>query len=171
DLGHNQQYDKIVSVGMFEHVGEKLLPEYFRQACSLLRPGGVFLNHGIAYSANYHRRGPSFTDHYVFPDGELLPISTSLRAAELSGFEVRDVESLREHYALTLHHWVERLEARAAEARRITDDTTYRIWRLYMAGAAHGFRTGRLNLYQTLLASPRRGDGGLPLTREDWYRV
>ncbi len=171
DLESNQQYDKIVSVGMFEHVGEELLSEYFRRACSLLRPGGVFLNHGIAYSANYHRRGPSFTDRYVFPDAELVPISTSLRAAELSGFEVRDVESLREHYALTLHHWVRRLEVRAEEARRITDDTTYRIWRLYMAGAAHGFRTGRLNLYQTLLASPRRGDGGLPLTREDWYRV
>jgi len=171
DLETNQQYDKIVSVGMFEHVGEELLPEYFRRACSLLRPGGVFLNHGIAYSANYRRRGPSFTDRYVFPDGELLPISTSLRAAELSGFEVRDVESLREHYALTLHHWVRRLEARAEEARRITNDATYRIWRLYMAGAAHGFRTGRLNLYQTLLARPRHGDSGLPLTREDCYRV
>lgn len=171
DLETNQQYDKIVSVGMFEHVGEELLPEYFRRACSLLRPGGVFLNHGIAYSANYRRRGPSFTDRYVFPDGELLPISTSLRAAELSGFEVRDVESLREHYALTLHHWVRRLEARAEEARRITNDATYRIWRLYMAGAAHGFRTARLNVYQTLLARPRHGDSGLPLTREDWYRV
>ena len=171
DMEHDQQYDKIVSVGMFEHVGEELLPEYFRRACSLLRPGGVFLNHGIAYSANYRRRGPSFTDRYVFPDGELLPISTSLRSAELSGFEVRDVESLREHYALTLHHWVRRLEARAEEARRITNDNTYRIWRLYMAGAAHGFRTGRLNVYQTLLARPRHGDSGLPLTREDWYRV
>lgn len=171
DLETNQQYDKIVSVGMFEHVGEELLPEYFRRACSLLRPGGVFLNHGIAYSANYRRRGPSFTDRYVFPDGELLPISTSLRAAELSGFEVRDVESLREHYALTLHHWVRRLEASAEEARRITNDATYRIWRLYMAGAAHGFRTARLNVYQTLLARPRQGDSGLPLTREDWYRV
>jgi len=171
DMGHDQQYEKMVSIGMFEHVGEELLPEYFRRACSLLRPGGVFLNHGIAYSANYRRRGPSFTDRYVFPDGELLPISTSLRAAELSGFEVRDVESLREHYALTLHHWVRRLEASAEEARRITNDATYRIWRLYMAGAAHGFRTARLNVYQTLLARPRQGDSGLPLTREDWYRV
>ncbi|MGB8773222.1 MAG: cyclopropane-fatty-acyl-phospholipid synthase family protein, partial [Terriglobales bacterium] len=171
DLKHDQHYDKIVSVGMVEHVGEELLPEYFRRACSLLRPGGVFLNHVIAYSANYQRRGPSFTDRYVFPDGELLPISTSLRAAELSGFEVRDVESLREHYALTLHHWVRRLEASAEEARRITNDATYRIWRLYMAGAAHGFRTARLNVYQTLLARPRQGDSGLPLTREDWYRV
>ncbi len=171
DLEHNQQYDKIVSVGMFEHVGEELLPEYFHRAWDLLRPGGVFLNHGIAYSANYRRRGPSFTDRYVFPDGELLPISTSLRAAELSGFEVRDVESLREHYALTLHHWVRRLEARAEAARRITDDTTYRTWRLYMAGAAHGFRGGRLGVYQTLLAKPLHGQSGLPLTREDWYRA
>jgi len=170
-MEHDQQYDKIVSVGMVEHVGEALLPEYFRRAWDLLRPGGVFLNHGIAYSATYRRQGASFTDRYVFPDGELLPISTSLRAAELSGFEVRDVESLREHYALTLHHWVRRLEAHAEEARRITDDTTYRIWRLYMAGAAHGFRSGRLNIYQTLLARPLHGQSGLPLTREDWYRV
>jgi cyclopropane-fatty-acyl-phospholipid synthase len=171
DLEHDQQYDKIVSVGMFEHVGEALLPEYFHQAFSLLRAGGVFLNHGIAYSATYHRRGPSFIDRYVFPDGEMVPISTSLRAAELSGFEVRDVESLREHYGLTLHHWVRRLEAHAEEARRITDDTTYRIWRLYMAGSAHSFRSGRLNVYQTLLAKPLNGQSSLPLSREDWYRI
>jgi len=171
DIDHGQQYDKIVSVGMFEHVGEALLPEYFNQAYKLLRPGGVFLNHGIAYSATYRRKGPSFSDHYVFPDGELVPINTTLRAAEGSGFEVRDMESLREHYALTLHNWVQRLEAHAEEARRITDDKTYRIWRLYMAGSAHAFRTDRLNVYQTLLAKPRHGDSGLPLTREDWYRV
>jgi cyclopropane-fatty-acyl-phospholipid synthase len=169
DINHDQQYDKIVSVGMFEHVGEALLPEYFRRAWDLLRPGGVFLNHGIAYSATYRRRGPSFTDRYVFPDSEMVPISTSLREAELSGFEVRDVESLREHYALTLHNWVQRLEAHAEEVRRIRDDTTYRIWRLYMAGAAHGFRSGRLNVYQALLAKPLHGESGLPLTREDWY--
>jgi cyclopropane-fatty-acyl-phospholipid synthase len=168
DIDH-EQYDKIVSVGMFEHVGEALLPEYFRRAWDLLRPGGVFLNHGIAYSATYHRRGPSFIDHYVFPDNDLVPISTSLRAAELSGFEVRDVESLREHYALTLHHWVQRLEAHREQARRIISETTYRIWRLYMAGAAHKFRSGHLNVYQTLLAKPVRGESGLPLTREDWY--
>jgi cyclopropane-fatty-acyl-phospholipid synthase len=171
DLDPSRQYDKIVSVGMFEHVGEALLPEYFSRAWNLLQPGGVFLNQGIAYSATYRRRGPSFTDHYVFPNGELVPISTSLRAAELSGFEVRDVESLREHYALTLCHWVRRLEANAEQARRITDDTTYRIWRLYMAGAAHGFRSGRLNVYQTLLAKPLHGESRLPLTREDWYRA
>jgi cyclopropane-fatty-acyl-phospholipid synthase len=169
DIDHNLQYDKIVSVGMFEHVGEALLPEYFRVAWNLLRPGGVFLNHGIAYSATYRRRGPSFVDRYVFPDGDLIPISTSLRAAELSGFELRDVESLREHYALTLHHWVRRLEVHQEEARRITDDTTYRIWRLYMAGSAHGFRSGRLNVYQSLFAKPLHGHSGWPLTRADCY--
>lgn len=167
DIEHGRQYDKIVSVGMFEHVGEALLPEYFKRAWNQLRLGGIFLNHGIACSATYRRRGPSFTDRYVFPDGELLPINTTLRAAELSGFEVRDVESLREHYALTLHHWVCRLEAHAELARRITDDSTYRTWRLYMAGAAHGFRTGRSNLYQTLLVKPSAGRSGFPLTR-DW---
>lgn len=169
DLDPGQQYDKIASVGMFEHVGEALLPEYFARVWDVLRPGGSFLNHGIAHSATYRRRGPSFSDCYVFPDGELVPISTSLRAAEKSGFEVRDVESLREHYALTLRHWVRRLEANAEEVRRITDDTTYRIWRLYMSGSAHGFQTGRLNLYQTLLIKPLHGASGLPLTREGWY--
>lgn len=171
DIDHDQQYEKIVSIGMFEHVGEALLPEYFRRAWELLRPGGVLVNHGIAYSSTYQRRGPSFTDRYVFPGGELVPISTSLRAAENSGFEVRDVESLREHYALTLHHWVQRLEAHRGEACGITDDTTYRIWRLYMAGSAQGFRNGRLNVYQTLLAKPVCGHSGLPLTRADWYHV
>jgi cyclopropane-fatty-acyl-phospholipid synthase len=97
------------------------------------------LNHGIARNRDVPaRRGPTFISRYVFPDGELVPISTTLEAAEGGGFEVRDVESLREHYALTLRHWVHRLEA-----RRITDETTYRVWRLYMSGSAHGFKTGR----------------------------
>ena len=169
DLDTSQQYDKIVSVGMFEHVGEALLPEYFAQAWALLRPRGVFLNHGIAASATIKRKGPSFIDKYVFPDGELVPVHTSLRAAEACGFEVRDVESLREHYALTLRHWVRRLEARSDEARKITDDITYRVWRLYMSGAAHGFQTGRLNIYQILLSRPDHGESRLPITRGDWY--
>jgi cyclopropane-fatty-acyl-phospholipid synthase len=154
---------------MVEHVGEANLAAYFSQAWRLLRPAGVFLNHGIAQSALYQRSGPSFIDSYVFPDGDLVPISTMLRAAEQSGFEVRDVESLREHYALTLHHWVKRLEAHADQARRIADQVTYRIWRLYMAGTAHSFHNGRTNLYQSVLAKPARGRVNLPLTREDWY--
>ena len=169
DLDPPQQYDKIVSVGMFEHVGEALLPEYFQLAYTLLRPGGVFLNHGIAVSACFERKGSSFIDKYVFPDGELLPLNASLRAAEASGFEVRDVENLREHYALTLHHWVSRLESNMETARAIVDDLTYRVWRLYMAGSAHWFSTGRINLCHVLFSKPNHGNCGLPLTREDWY--
>lgn len=165
-------YDKLVSVGMFEHVGEARLPDYFSRAYRLLRPGGVFLNHGISRNPNVpRRRGPTFVSRYVFPDGELVPIGTTVRVAEDCGFEVRDVESLREHYALTLGHWVRRLEKKHEEARRIVDETTYRVWRLYMSGSAHGFRTGRINVYQTLLSKPDRGVSELPLTRDDWYRT
>jgi len=135
-----------------------------------LRPGGVFLNHGIASVMTATAlQESSFNQKYVFPDGELVPISTTLRIAEASGFEVRDVESLREHYALTLRHWVKRLEAHAEEARHYTNEVTYRIWRLYMAASIHAFKTGRTNIYQTLLAKPDHGDSRLPLTRGDWY--
>jgi len=165
-------YDKLVSVGMFEHVGEALLPTYFKQAWQLLRPGGVFLNHGIAASATAPSRPePSFVSRYVFPDGELVPISTTLKAAEVNGFEVRDLESLREHYMYTLRNWVSRLEAHADEAKRATDEVTYRIWRLYMAGSVHGFKKGMLNLYQALLVKADAGRSELPLTREDWYSL
>ena len=113
--------------------------------------------------------GPSFSDYYIFPDGELLPLGTTLLAAEGSGFEVRDVECLREHYVLTLRNWLERLESRREEACGATGDRTYRLWRLYLAGAAHKFRTGRISVYQTLLSKPFHGNSGLPLTRGDWY--
>jgi cyclopropane-fatty-acyl-phospholipid synthase len=170
DLRPDRQFDKMASVGMIEHVGEELLPQYFRRAWQLLLPGGVFLNHGIARSATYRHTGLSFTDVYVFPDGELVPISTTLRQAEQAGFEVRDVESLREHYALTLHHWLKRLEAGSAAARQASDEITYRIWKLYIAGSAHWFRTRKLNIYQSLLSKPTHGKSGLPLTRSEWYQ-
>ncbi len=165
-------FDALVSVGMFEHVGAALLPDYFALAHRLLRPGGVFLNHGIANTFKESpRRGPSFSDTYVFPDGELVPISVSLRAAEEAGFEVRDVESLREHYAMTLRHWVRRLEANHERALQFVDEPTYRVWRLFMSGSADGFSKGRLNVYQALLVKPDgAGRSGLPLTRADWYR-
>jgi cyclopropane-fatty-acyl-phospholipid synthase len=170
ELNEPGGFDKLVSVGMFEHVGEPLLPYYFRQAWRLLRPGGAFLNHGIARRATDSRpRGPTFIDRYVFPDGELVPIYTTLHHAEAAGFEVRDVESLREHYALTLRHWVRRLEAHHPQVLEVIGEQTYRVWRLFMAGSAHGFAVGQLNLYQTLLVKPDRGDSGLPLTRADWY--
>ena len=170
ELDLSQQFDKIVSIGMFEHVGKALLPEYFARAWQLLRPGGAFLNSGIASVHSRVHKGPSFEDRYVFPDGELVALGTSITVAETTGFEVRDVESLREHYAMTLHEWVRRLENHVDEAKRLTDEVTYRIWRLSMAGSAHQFRLGDLNLYQMLLAKPSHGNAGMPLTRSDWYR-
>jgi len=166
-------YDRLVSVGMFEHVGEALLPVYFERAYRLLRPGGAFLNHGIARRAVARGWDPqSFSNAYVFPDGELLPISHTLRVAEESGFEVRDVESLREHYALTLRHWVHNLESQHDRAVQFVDEPTYRVWRVFMSGSAHGFASGRLNVYQSLLVKPdENGASGLPLTREAWYRA
>ena len=173
EVKEDQGYDALVSVGMFEHVGLKMLPGYFEKAARLLKRGGVFLNHGIASRANDPAwRSLSFSDTYVFPDGETVPINATLRAAEEAGFEVRDVESLREHYALTLRHWVRRLEAGHDQALHYVDEPTYRVWRLYMSGSAQGFRSRRLNVYQALLAFPdSRGASGLPLTRTDWYAV
>jgi cyclopropane-fatty-acyl-phospholipid synthase len=169
DLAPSTSFDKIVSVGMFEHVGERSLPEYFQHAWRLLRLGGVFLNHGIALAGTYQRRGPSFIDKYVFPDGGLVPLGNTIRTAEACGFEVRDVESLREHYARTLRRWVGRLESHYEDTKRITNEVIYRIWRIYMAGSAHNFAKGRINLYQVLFSKPLEGVSGLPLSRADWY--
>ena len=164
-------YDALASVGMFEHVGEKMLPTYFSHAWELLKPSGVFLNHGITrrFDTPPHNER-SFSDAYVFPDGELTPISASLHVAEEAGFEVRDVESLREHYMLTLRQWVKRLEERHDQALQYVDEPTYRVWRLFMSGSAYGFDVGRLNLHQALLVRPNKdGRSGIPLTRADWY--
>ncbi len=110
-----------------------------------------------------------FIQRYVFPDGELLPVSQVNSMAEQAGFEVRDVENLREHYALTLRHWVNRLETRRTEAIERVGEEIYRIWRLYMAASAYGFACGRINVNQTLLAKPDAGRSYLPLTRADLY--
>lgn len=171
ELDQPSAYDKLVSVGMVEHVGESKLPEYFECAFRLLKPGGIFLNHGIGRAGNRAApKEPTFTDVYVFPDGELAPIAVLLDVAEKTGFEVRDLENLREHYVLTLEHWLCRMEAHGEEARQLTDEVKYRIWRLYLAGSAHYFRTGKLDLYQSLLVKNDAGRSGLPLRREDWYR-
>jgi cyclopropane-fatty-acyl-phospholipid synthase len=171
ELDDFETFDALASVGMFEHVGEAKLPEYFRQAYLLLRPSGVFLNHGITRRATDPPDAPgSFSDAYVFPDGELTPISTSLRVAEQTGFELRDVESLREHYAITLRHWVRRLESSHQQALVHVSEPTYRVWRLFMSGSAYGFTAGRLNVHQSLLIKPdHQGRSGLPLTRVDIY--
>ena len=171
DMSDITGFDKIVSVGMFEHVGESRLPLYFGRAWQLLRPGGVFLNHGIALRATDRRHaGPTFIGRYVFPDGELVPVNAALRYAEQASFEVRDVESLREHYALTLRHWARRLELHQDQALQVVDKPTFRIWQLFLHGSAYFFTSGLLNLYQALLLKPDKGRSGLPLTRKDWYR-
>jgi cyclopropane-fatty-acyl-phospholipid synthase len=164
-------YDAISSIGMFEHVGEARLGEYFGTLFELLRPGGRLLNHGINRLAGQRAKLPrrSFMNRYVFPDGELHELGRVVSSIQRAGFEARHVEQLREHYALTLRHWVRRLEAAHAAARRAADETTYRVWRLYMAGSAHNFQAGRLNVYQTLLVKPNGGASGLPLSRADWY--
>jgi cyclopropane-fatty-acyl-phospholipid synthase len=181
-LGRDERFDKIVSVGMFEHVGRKQLPTYFRQTHELLKPGGLFLNHGIAgmylpaagvVEGLVQRAillNGDFILRYVFPDAESVPVSEVNLLAEQAGFEERDVESLREHYALTLRHWWQALEAKREQALRLVDEPTYRLWRLYLAGCAHAFDAARLNVYQTLLVKPdARHRSDLPLTREYMY--
>jgi cyclopropane-fatty-acyl-phospholipid synthase len=195
-----EQFDKIVSIGMAEHVGQKRLLGYFQNAYGCLRPGGLFLNHAIsflplvhglpggetAFGTYYGRRlkqgwlvekvanwflGPmSFTQAYFFPDGELIPVTVMDLAAEQAGFEVRDVENLREHYALTLRHWVQRMAAHQAEMEQAASGVTYRTWRIYMASSAYSFESGRIGLHQSLLAKPDQGRANLPLTRHDLYR-
>jgi cyclopropane-fatty-acyl-phospholipid synthase len=171
EMERQPTFDTLVSVGMFEHVGQDLLPEYFTRAWDMLAPGGIFLNHGIALrGTDRWIRGRNFSNLYVFPDGELAPIHVTLQAAEKAGFEIRDVESLREHYALTLRHWVRRLEAGHEQALQYVSEATYRVWRLYMSANAYAFTTGRENVYQALLLKPMPGGASnLPLTRQDWY--
>ena len=173
-------FDKVASVGMFEHVGRSRLPQYFAAAFQVLRPGGLFLNHGIIDLES--TRPPSlaqrarrlilrqgvFPQRYVFPDGELVPFAVAAAAAERAGFETRDVEGLREHYVLTLREWAHRLEARKAEATALVGALTFRIWRLYLAISAHSFATGRIGIVQHLLSKPG-GGCGRPRTRHDLY--
>ena len=165
-------FDKIVSIGMFEHVGREKLPEYFETAHRLLKRGGLFLNHGIAKenSASADSGTSGFMDRFIFPDGELVTISDALKVAENEGFEVRDVENLREHYMRTLRSWVANLERNRDDAVAAAGEQSYRAWRLYLAGSAQGFRTGRMGLFQSLLAKPGKdGEVGLPPTRRDLY--
>ena len=180
DVPPGTLYDKIASVGMVEHVGRAKLPLYFSQIAHLLRPGGLMLNHGIVKEITpafvswgfglleRYLNSRSFIQNYVFPDGDLRRLSEMNALAEKVGLEIRDVENLREHYALTLRHWVSRLEAHRHEVSALSDEVTYRIWRLYMSGSAQSFSAGRIGIAQTLFAKPLPGgDAGLPLSRAD----
>lgn len=154
----DDRYDAISSIGMVEHVGRTLLEEYFRRLRGMLRPGGLILNHGIIdrnnTSPRERRRG--FVGTYVFPDGDLVALSTIVDAAETAGLETRDVEALRVNYALTLRKWVAALEANRERALEVSNEFTYRIWRLYMAGSAVAFERGAIGVDQLLLADPAR---------------
>ncbi|MDR3577401.1 MAG: cyclopropane-fatty-acyl-phospholipid synthase [Anaerolineaceae bacterium] len=199
DVG-SESFDKIVSVGMVEHVGRVKLPEYFGHAYRMLKPGGLFLNHGISSrpqvrftisSSGVNSSHPalitnessgfqtwvnrnvigtnSFMQHYFFPDGELIPVSDLNQFAEQVGFEVRDIENLREHYALTLRHWVKLMEENRGRILKVVDEVTLRTWRMYMAASAHGFESSNITVNQSLLVKPVGGRSNLPLTRADLY--
>ncbi len=184
----DEPFDAISSIGMFEHVGRRRMVEYFRRLFSLLRPGGRLLNHAIgrpgeevvptargraeaaarriALAAGL--RGPSriaspFMDRYVFPDGELHEVGAVVSMMQNTGFEIRHLETLREHYALTLRHWVENLEANWDSATREVGAARARVWRLYMAASAIGFERHRLEVHQALVVRPDKGRSNMPL--------
>lgn len=163
-------YDAISSIGMFEHVGLAKLGEYFDRLRTVVVPGGRILNHGISRPWSRHRPGfgrATFIDRYVFPDGELHEVGTVVTAMQQHGLEVRHLESLREHYALTLRHWVANLEANWDAAVEHVGVGRARVWRLYMAASALNFEKGRTQIHQILAVKPDAGASHMPL-RPDW---
>jgi cyclopropane-fatty-acyl-phospholipid synthase len=165
-------YDAISSVGMAEHVGTAAYRAYADTLYGLLKPGGRLLNHQIARRPQADESTyeiDAFIDAYVFPDGELAPVGTTAGLLEDAGFEVRDVEGLREHYALTLHRWVANLETHWPEAVRLTSPGRARVWRLYMAASALSFEHNRIGINQILaVRTPASGASGVPLRLRDW---
>jgi cyclopropane-fatty-acyl-phospholipid synthase len=168
DLG-GEQFDAISSIGMFEHVGTALMTRYFETLRRLLSPTGRLLNHAISKPGGSVLGRRSFVGRYVFPDGELLDVAGVIRAMQRTGFEVRDVESLREHYSRTLHHWVANLEQHWDRAVALVGLPRANIWRLYMAASANGFDDGGLAIHQVLGVVPAAdGGSGMPRTRTGW---
>ncbi|MEX2973177.1 class I SAM-dependent methyltransferase [Streptomyces sp. C184] len=169
---HDEPFDAISSVGMAEHVGRTQYAEYAGALYSLLKPGGRLLNHQIARrpvvdEEAYHV--DEFIDRYVFPDGELAPLGRTVGQLEEAGFEVRDVEAIREHYARTLRQWVVNLEQHWEQAARLTSPGRARVWRLYMAASALSFERNRIGVNQVLaVKTPDGGDSGLPLRTRTW---
>lgn len=165
----NESFDAISSIGMFEHVGVERMDEYFATLLALLTPGGRLLNHAISTPGGSKLHGRTFMNRYVFPDGELVDVADVVRAMERAGFEVRDVESLREHYAETLRAWVDNLERSWDEAVAHVGEPRARVWRLYMAASANGFESGGLGVHQVLGVLPTNGgNSGMPRTRAGW---
>ncbi|MET8813701.1 cyclopropane-fatty-acyl-phospholipid synthase family protein [Streptomyces sp. NPDC004549] len=166
-------YDAISSIGMAEHVGAERYLDYARDLHGLLKPGGRLLNHQIARRPQGDESAyevDRFIDAYVFPDGELAPLGTTVTQLERAGFEVRDVDVLREHYALTLRAWVTRLEEDWERAVRLAGDGRARVWRLYMAASALAFERNRIGVNQVLaVRTPEPGTSGLPLRPRTWH--
>jgi cyclopropane-fatty-acyl-phospholipid synthase len=175
DLPQDGRFDKVVSVGMFEHVGHANLPLYCQRLFGAVKSGGLVMNHGITAKHTdgrpVARGGGEFIGRYVFPHGELPHLATMTTEISDAGLEVVDVESLRLHYARTLEHWSARLEAQLEQAGQLVPEQALRIWRLYLAGCAYGFARGWMSLHQILAVKPH-ADGGheLPWTRADLYR-
>lgn len=174
DLPQDGRFDKAVSVGMFEHVGHANLPVYCQRLFGAVRDGGLIMNHGITArhpdGRPVGRGAGEFIDRYVFPHGELPHLSTMIAELSLAGMEVVDVESLRLHYARTLEFWSANLEANLAKAAKLVPEQALRIWRLYLAGCAHGFQKGWINLHQILALKPHAdGSHELPWSRADLY--
>ena len=177
DVPGEEVFDRISSIGMFEHVGLKNLRAYFDVVHRLLKPGGVALNHGITSgdvdSRSVGLGAGEFIDHYVFPDGELPHVSLAIRELSAAGLELTDAESLRRHYAKTLWHWSGGFERHLARLTALAGEKRTRIWRVYLAGCAHAFAHGWINIYQLLAVRPQSGAEGaaspLPLSREYMY--
>ncbi len=175
DIAGDGVFDKISSVGMFEHVGLKNLSAYFAKIHTLIKPGGLVLNHGITTSDIDSRwiglGAGEFIDRYVFPEGELPHLSLVLREMAAAGLEVTDAESLRRHYARTCDEWAAALEAHLTRAIQEAGEKRVRIWRIYLAGCAYGFAQGWMNVYQLLACKPAAGgELPLPLTRDYLYQ-
>ncbi len=171
-------YDKISSIGMFEHIGLDNFANYFKKVHSLLRDNGVFLNHAIARRAKADKKkARSITPEkrlilkYIFPGSELAPIGYSIESMEAYGFEIHDVEGWREHYAMTCKHWCHRLMSNADAAIKIVGEERYRMWIAYLAGVSLGFSSGTILIYQTVgtKRSKAKGSSGMPPTRADLY--
>ena len=167
------QFERITSVGMFEHVGVQHLAEYFGRIERLLAPGGTVMNHGITTSDVAQRRSPygggDFIDRYVFPQGELAHLSTVVRAMQEGGLEVRDVENLRRHYARTCAIWTENFERNAERIRQAADPKTFRIWHVYLAGCAYAFAHDWISLYQIVGGKAGQDPAGMPWSRRYMY--
>lgn len=166
-----EKFDKIVTVEVMEHFGGENFPTFFRKCRQLLKPRGAMLIQQITLTKQEDTTAaPDFSRTFVFPDGELTPVSTTLRAAEGEGFEVRDVESIREHYILTLAHWLRNTEEHHDDIVATTSEAGYRMFRIYFAAAKYGFLTNVYNLHQVLLANPDdAAQSGMPMSRTDWY--